>query len=130
MPIYPPVRSDRIAEYAARQAGILRNAESQFLVTFREAHSIALLMEPQVPSLREVVPAAKLVDAQGPHLPPESERRPAATFAKRSSSDVAFLQYTSGSAGDPKGVVLTHANFWPISAPSFPACNSPPRTSQ
>jgi len=35
VPLYPPFRADRIAEYATRQANILRNAEARFLVTFR-----------------------------------------------------------------------------------------------
>ena len=41
VPIYPPFRADRIAEYAARQSNILRNAEAQFLVTWRQAEGLA-----------------------------------------------------------------------------------------
>ena len=41
VPIYPPFRADRIAEYAERQSNILRNAEARFLVTWRQAEGLA-----------------------------------------------------------------------------------------
>jgi long-chain acyl-CoA synthetase len=36
----------------------------------------------------------------------------AARLEKTSSRDIATLVYTSGTTGDPKGVILTHANFF------------------
>ena len=63
VPIYPPFRANRISEYAARQSSILRNAESRFLVTFKQAEGLARLLQPSVPSLREVLNAERLSTA-------------------------------------------------------------------
>jgi acyl-CoA synthetase (AMP-forming)/AMP-acid ligase II len=91
----------------------LNNAGVCLLLTFRRAEAVAKLLKPRVKSLHDVMEAEKLLEAAEKAPPPAPGALPAFISGTRirKGSDIGLLQYTSGSTGDPKGVVLTHANL-------------------
>ena len=100
VPMYPPVRLSQLEEHLRRQAGILRNSEAALLLVPEEGKTLTTLFGGQIESLRGV---STVEEMRG-----STTSIPA---VRRGPKDLAMLQYTSGSTGDPKGVMLTHANL-------------------
>ena len=102
VPLYPPMSFGNLDAYAQRTARVLANAEARVLVTSSRLQNILWSLVDTVESLEKVVIVEQMKQETVDAAPEYPEILP---------EDLAFLQYTSGSTSDPKGVMVTHASL-------------------
>ncbi len=100
VPIYPPAEAAQLEEHIRRHAKLLANAQAVAMLTDASVHRVGRLLQANVPCLRRVETTALLVGEGA-----------VGKAAAVSGNTLALLQYTSGSTGDPKGVMLTYAEL-------------------
>jgi len=98
VPIYPPSRPDRLEDYVRRELLVLRNSKARFLISFPLVEPLTRILRVKLPRLVDVTSVGELRSGRGraPSVEPY---------------DIALIQYTSGSTGNAKGVMLSHANL-------------------
>jgi acyl-CoA synthetase (AMP-forming)/AMP-acid ligase II len=120
VPLYPPVRLGRLPEYHERTARMIRAAGARLVLADRR---VRRLLGQAVAHARPALGCHAVGDLAA--APPAAAGSLAAA-AGRSPSDLALVQFSSGTTVDPKPVALSHRavlaqtavlnGFWPDTA--------------
>ncbi len=100
VPMFPPLSFGRLDAYVDSAVRILSTAGARLIVADRALASVLWQVVPKVPSLDDLVAPDALTGGD-----------PSVALPVIQSSDVAFLQFTSGSTSAPKGVRVTHGSL-------------------
>jgi fatty-acyl-CoA synthase len=100
VPMYPPLSLGKLESYLQTSSRIMLAAGCSLIITSKQVESILWSVVPQVGSLRDLQNIESLFSSERSGRV-ETEPVPAL-------DDVLFLQFTSGSTAEPKGVRVTH----------------------
>ena len=102
VPLYPPLSMGAVEIWAEKTAAVLGASGARILFASSRLQELIEAQVGHVPSLERVVAMHELAAAALGRQP---------CFPEVGPGDLAFLQYTSGSTREPKGVMVTHANL-------------------
>ncbi len=102
VPSYPPAALEKIETGIERIAHIGNHSGASLCVTTRELRQMIGAVGLRVKSIRRFSAVESLLEHAGANVP----RDPSL-----SAESPCFIQYTSGSTGHPKGVLLAHRNI-------------------
>lgn len=101
VPLYPPMSMADLDAYIDKLTRICQNAQCKIMIASERVHKVLWQVVDQVPSMKTLIEVKDLTNhdhaLRSPEILPE---------------ETAFLQYTSGSTSDPKGVMVTHASLF------------------